>query len=121
MLELLKNRLFILFIVGILVMIGLLQFVNDTDQHPCAPGQFPARCYRIERDICETTWTKVKADCDLKIKELNLPLTRLTGPIEFNCQAVKLDHAFSFLRITNDDCDEQHEKLEKWKKTNPDF
>jgi len=119
--EILQSRLFIGVILGIIILIGFLQFTQDPDKHPCAPQQYPGRCYRITRDVCETSWNKFAEECTAKVKGLSLSPTRLLGPIEFNCQTSKLDRAFEYLRVTNSDCDEQQEKLEKWRKTNPDF
>ena len=119
--EFLRSRLFLILIIGVIFLIGLLQFVQDIDQNPCAPTQYPGRCYRITQEVCESTWQNAHDTCMTIIKKLKLPTTRLTGPIEFNCQSNQLDKTFHYLRISNDDCDEQFEKIEKWKKTNPDF
>jgi len=119
--EFLKNRLFIASILGLIVLIGITQLVDDEDKHPCAPKQYPGRCYRVTREICLSTWNKYQDECSQKVSELNLSPSRITGPIVFNCQLAKFDRLFSYLRTTNPDCNEQQEELELWKKTNPDF
>lgn len=105
----------------ILIFLGWKQLANEEDTSPCSPTRYPARCYRVSREVCETTWAKSEPECKEKIRQLNLAPTRLLSPIEFKCQVLSLDRLVNYMRIHNEDCDKLHKELEAWKLTNPDF
>ena len=104
------------------LLIGLGQYMSrNADPSPCSTGGFPGRCYVVEPHMCELVWSQAETGCREKIRKLNLPPTRLTGPIRSKCQMVKLDQAFSYNRVSNTECAKLREDLEKWKQRNSDF
>jgi hypothetical protein len=94
---------------------------TEVETTPCSPQGFPARCYHISQDICEVVWKKAESSCKGIISGLNLPPTRLIGPVMFKCQQVSLDNAFGNSRKSNDECSAMKADLESWKARNPDF
>lgn len=106
------------FIVGAVLWVQLL---SEPDTDPCAPDRYPGRCYRVNRSVCESIWSKANVDCKKKIQELKLSPTRLTGPIQFKCQLTVLDRLISYTRQNNTECNQLHKELDQWQRTNPDF
>lgn len=105
--------------VGLFVLVYLLTEAPVTN--PCAPGNDPARCYRISENLCTTVWDEATAACEAAIDKLELPPTRLTGPILKQCQISKLDKVLGSARMSNPECDEKKKELEDWRRSNPDL
>lgn len=93
----------------------------EEDDHPCSPVRYPGNCYQVGRDICVKQWTNFQEQCKKQIGELNLPPTRLIGPIMDFCQKSKYDRIFHYLRKQNQDCDSEMTEIENWRRSNPGF
>lgn len=97
------------------------RMANEIPKQPCDEGSYPFRCYRINKDACMTVWTRAEKHCTDVTRGLDLPPTRLIGPIVFQCQVAMIDKAFGIMRTSEGDCPQKHRELDGWKMRNPDF
>lgn len=88
---------------------------------PCTPNVYPANCYHVNADLCESLWQKSDITCREEIRKLSLPPGKMISPILFKCQVASLDRLIASTRISNPGCDRLFQELEMWKKTNPDI
>lgn len=97
------------------------ELTSEKKRLPCSPKTYPASCYHVNEELCESLWEKSDVTCREEIKKLALRPGQMISPILFKCQVASLDRLIASSRISNPECDRLYEELIMWKKTNPDI